>query len=124
MPSQMSKIVVVEDDASMGQAVERVLRAGGFAAAMFPSAEDALEADAPRTADCLVLDIHLPGMTGLELYRRLALRGGEPPVIFITAHDEPAVRKEAERMGARGYLPKPFSGRTLLDAVTQALGCH
>ena len=124
MPSEPPRIVVVEDDASMSQAIERILRAGGFEAAMFASAEAVLEADAAVAADCLVLDIHLPGMSGFELYRRLALAGNELPAIFITARDEPAVRDEAEGLGGAGsYLPKPFSGHDLLGAVTQALRC-
>jgi FixJ family two-component response regulator len=123
MPNEPPIIVVVEDDASMRQALERILQAGGFTAVSFASAEEALEADA--AADCLVLDIHLPGMSGFELYRRLALAGKELPAIFITARDEPAVREEAEKLGGAGsYLPKPFSGRDLLDAITQGLRCH
>src|SRR5262249_27427786 len=104
--------------------MERVLSAGGFAVVTFDSAEALIEADAARTADCLVLDVRLPGMSGFELYGRLAL-GGEPaPAIFITAHDEASTRSEAARVGAKGYLPKPFSGRTLLEAVNQAVRCH
>jgi FixJ family two-component response regulator len=122
MPSELPRIVVVEDDASMSQAIERIMRAGGFAADLFASAEAALESGAAAFAECLVLDIHLPGMSGFELYRRLALSGKEMPGIFITARDEPAAREEAESLGGAGsYLPKPFSGRDLLDAVTQAL---
>jgi FixJ family two-component response regulator len=125
MPSEPPTIVVVEDDASMSQAIERILQAGGFAPVLFVSAEAALEADAPAAADVLVLDIHLPGMSGLELYRQLALSGKDVPTIFITACDELAVREEAERLGGPGsYLPKPFSGRDLLDSITQALGSH
>jgi FixJ family two-component response regulator len=124
MLGAMPTIVVVEDDASMSQAMERILRVGGFAVVVFDSAEAALEAGAATTAGCLVLDIRLPGISGFELYRRLLLGGGQPPAIFITAHDEPAVREEAERMGASSYLVKPFSGRTLLDAVTQALAAR
>ena len=124
MPGEIPRIVVVEDDASMSQAIERILRVGGFASITFASAEAALEADAATTADCLVLDVHLPGMSGFELYRRLARCGEQVPAIFITAHDEPAVREEAERLRARSYLPKPFSGRALLDAVTLALRSH
>ena len=124
MPSEPPKIVVVEDDASMSQAIERVLRAGGFAAIQFASAEAALEAGAAE-ADGLVLDIHLPGMSGFELHRQLARSGKAVPAVFITARDEPAVRDEAERLAGAGcYLPKPFSGRDLLDAVTQALRPH
>jgi FixJ family two-component response regulator len=121
MPGVLPVIVVVEDDASMSQAIERILRAGGFTSVTFASAEVALDSDVATTASCLVIDIHLPGMSGFDLYRRLAMVDEEAPVIFITAHDEPAVREEVERMGACGYLPKPFSGRALLDAVTQAM---
>jgi FixJ family two-component response regulator len=122
MSVDMPRILVVEDDASMSRSIERVLRAGGFVAASFASAEAALEAEAAKAADCLVFDIHLPGMSGLELYRRLAQGGADVPAIFITAHDVPAVREMAEGMGGCGYLPKPFSGRALLEAVTRALG--
>jgi DNA-binding response OmpR family regulator len=122
MPSKRPKIVVVEDDASMGRAIERILLAGSFTPAIFASAEAALEDGAARTANCLVLDIHLPGMSGFELYRQLILAGKAGPVIFITARDEPATREEAVTLGGPGsYLPKPFSGRVLLDAVTEAL---
>jgi FixJ family two-component response regulator len=121
MPGEVPRIVVVEDDASMSQAIERILRLGGYMAVMFASAEAALEAGSVTTANCLVLDIKLPGMSGFDLYRTLMHSGGMPPTIFITAHDEPAVRDEAARMGAWSYLPKPFSGRTLLDAVSRAI---
>lgn len=122
MLEAMPRVIVVEDDASMSRAIKRILRIGGFAAVTFGSAEACLEADAATTADCLVLDIHLPGMSGVDLHRRLTQFGGGPPTIFITAHDEPALREEAERMGS--YLAKPFSGRMLLDAVIQALHSH
>ena len=117
----MPRIVVVEDDESMNQAIERILRASDFVAFTFDSAEAALEAGVATASDCLVLDISLPGMSGFDLYRRLASAGEQLPAIFITAHDEPAIREEAERMVARSYLPKPFSGRTLIDAVTRAI---
>jgi FixJ family two-component response regulator len=119
----MPRIVVVEDDESMSQAIERILRARGFVALTFASAEAAIEAGVATASDCLVLDISLPGMSGFDLYRRLVSAGEQLPAIFITAHDEPALRAEAERLGARGYFPKPFSGRTLLDAVTRATSC-
>jgi DNA-binding response OmpR family regulator len=119
MPDAMPQIVVVEDDASMSQAIERILRAGGFVARIFDTAEAALESDAASTADCLVLDIHLPGMSGFDLYRRLG--GKAPPVIFITARDDPGVRQEATDLGA-SFLPKPFSGHALLGALLQAIG--
>jgi FixJ family two-component response regulator len=117
----MPKVVVVEDDASMRQAIERILSAGGFAAVAFETAEAALAAGAPCAADCLVLDVRLPGMSGFDLYRRLAGSSPPAPAIFITAHDEPAVRELAGKLGASSYLAKPFSGRALLDAVSRAL---
>jgi FixJ family two-component response regulator len=120
----MPRIVVVEDDESMSQAIERVLRASGFVALTFASAEAALEAGVATASDCLVLDISLPGMSGFDLYRRLVSASVQLPAIFITAHDDPAIREEADRLGARSYLPKPFSGRTLLDAVTKATSCR
>ena len=121
MPGEVPRVIVVEDDESMSRAIERILRAGGFVTESFASAEAALEADAATTPDCLVLDISLPGMSGFDLYRRLAPAGEPLKAIFITAHDEPAVRREAERLDAGGYLPKPFSGRALLDAVIRAV---
>jgi FixJ family two-component response regulator len=124
VPGEIPTILVVEDDASMSQAIERILRAGGFEVALFASAEAALEADIARIADCLVLDIRLPGISGLELYRQLARCGSAVPVIFVTAHDEPALREEAQRLGAKGFLSKPFPGRMLLDAIAQALRSH
>ena len=125
MPSELPRIVVVEDDASMSQAIERVLLAGGFTPVLFASAEAALEAGAADAADGLVLDIHLPGISGFELYRQLVHSGKAIPVIFTTARDEPAARAEAESLGGAGsYLPKPFSGRDLIQAVTWALSCH
>jgi two-component system CheB/CheR fusion protein len=123
MPSPPLKIVVVEDHASVRKTIERILKAGGFAVIPFGSAEAALEADAAASADCLVLDISLPGMSGLELYRRLALHSKGMPTVFTTAGDDPAVREEAEKLAGVGrYLPKPFVGTDLLHAVTRALG--
>ena len=75
MPSKAPRIVVVEDDPSMSQAIERILRVGGFTPIVFDSAESALAADAVQAADCLVLDFHLPGMSGFELQERLATPG-------------------------------------------------
>jgi FixJ family two-component response regulator len=101
----MSKIVVVEDHPSVRKTIERILQAGGFTVALFDSAEAVLEANAAASAECLVLDVNLPGISGFELYRRLVLSSKEMPTIFITAGDEPAFREEAERLGGVGsYL--------------------
>jgi FixJ family two-component response regulator len=122
MTGQRRSIVIVEDDAGMSKAIGRLLRVAGFHAVVFPSAEALLETDAADSADCFVLDIHLPGLSGFELRRRLGALGHEAPVIFITAHDEASTRKEAERLGCRAYFRKPFNGHALLQAIRLVLG--
>ena len=115
-------IVVVEDDLAMREALERVLGAAGFSTAAFASGEALLDASAASGAACLVLDIHLPGLSGFELQRRLSETGFRRPVIFITAHDEPGSRVQAASLGAAAYLTKPFPGKELLQAVHAAVG--
>jgi len=118
-------IVLVEDDGSSRQAYQRVLSAAGFRAEAFASAESLLESGSASRAACLVLDIQLPGLSGLELRRRLARAGSvQPPVIFITGHDAAAAREQAEALGAAAYLTKPFAGRTLVEAVSRAVGAE
>jgi FixJ family two-component response regulator len=112
-------IVVVEDDAGMKKAIERLLRAAGFQSVSFASAEELLQTEAADYAACLVLDIHLPGISGLELGRLLTSRRARP-IIFITAQDEARLRYEAERLGCV-YFRKPFEGKALLEAIRQAI---
>lgn len=114
--------MIVEDDDGSRRAYERVITAAGFRAVAFASAEALLASDTTGRAACLVLDVNLPGLSGFAL-RRALLRSSteQPPVIFVTGHDNPAARDEAEGLGAAAYLPKPFAGRTLVDAVTQAV---
>jgi FixJ family two-component response regulator len=121
MPHPQS-IVVVEDDAGMKKAIERLLRAAGFHPVPFASAEELLQTEAADTAACLVLDIHLPGLSGLELGRLLAASGRPKPLIFITGQDEASLRDEALRLGCIDYFRKPFDGTALLEAIRQAIG--
>jgi len=116
MPDQHQSIVVVEDDAGMKKAIERLLRAAGFQSVSFASAEELLQTEAVDSAACLVLDIHLPGLSGLELGRVLIESGRAKPIIFITGQDEPSLRDEARRVGC-GYFRKPFEGKALLEAI-------
>lgn len=124
MPDQETgAIVVVEDDDGMRRAFERVLSAAGFNAVTFASAETLLHCHAADGAACIVLDIHLPGLSGFELRRELVrTSSGHPPVIFITGHDDRSAREQAAALGAAAFLPKPFAGRVLVEAVTRALG--
>jgi FixJ family two-component response regulator len=114
-------VVVVEDDAGMRDAIDRVLQATGFAVTGFASAEAALQDKVTREAHCLVLDIHLPGISGFDLYERLAETGSKPPVIFITARDDIRSKERSAQLGALDYLVKPFSGRALAAIVARAL---
>lgn len=116
-----ANIVVVEDDAGLNQALSRLLEAAGFSAAMFETAEALLAADAATTADCLVLDLHLPGMSGIQLYHRLEEISPPPPCIVITAHDDAATRKGIKGIGAAAVLIKPFKGQALVSAVRGVL---
>lgn len=114
-------IIVVDDDADMNQALERLLNAAGFEPTMFRSGEALLADGAATTADCFILDVHLPGISGFELQERIALCGAVAPVIFITAYADSAARERAREAGAAGFFSKPFSGQPLLAAIQQAL---
>ena len=114
-------VAIVEDDPGMRRGVERVLNLHGFEAEIFPSAEAFLGRDPDSRVACLVLDINLPGMSGLELRRRLTAAGSTLPVIFITAVDHDAVETAAIQAGCAAYLHKPFSAELLITAVTNAL---
>jgi len=120
MRERERNIVVVDDDAGMNQAIKRLLSAAGFRPITFRSAEALLESGAAGTAACLVLDVHLPGFSGFELHEQLRRGGANPPVIFVTAYDDPVSQAQARMAGARGYFTKPFSGPALLDAVADA----
>ena len=122
MPGRNLKIVIVEDDPSMRQAIERILHTAGHNAKWYESAEAVVDMETVMAADCLILDIELPGMSGLELYRTLTRSGLTTPAIFVTALEGQNMRDDAERRGAANYLTKPFSGRALLTAVAEATG--
>jgi FixJ family two-component response regulator len=116
-----SLVVVVEDDPGMRKALDRLLRVAGYQPSSFSSAEEFLDASAAQLAACLVFDIHLPGLSGFELRRRLSASGRETPVIFITAQDDEAARDEARQLKCSAYFRKPFEGSALLEAIRQAL---
>jgi FixJ family two-component response regulator len=115
------EIIVVDDDAGMSRAIERLLMTSGWKARSFPSAEEFLASDSVDNVGILILDIQLPGMSGLDLHKQLAAAGIRPPAIFITAHDHPFLREKAELAGAVAYFTKPFEGQLLIDAVRRHL---
>jgi FixJ family two-component response regulator len=110
-------IAIVEDDAGLHKAFERVLSAAGHMPTIFDSAEALLQAPEMEGIECYVLDVHLPGKSGIELARELSAAGSRVPIIFITAHDEPSVRAAVQRCGAAALLIKPFAGRKLLETL-------
>lgn len=114
-------IYVIEDDESVRQATARLLRSAGLPVEPFASAEAFLRSVSPAAHDCLLVDIHLPGVSGLELHRQLKQGGCRAPVIFITALDDDLKRSEASSAGAAGYFQKPFDDQALLDAIQFAL---
>jgi len=116
-----SLVSVVDDDESVRESLPDLLRACGFAAQAFASAEEFLASSAVEQTRCLVLDIAMPGMTGFDLQQELTLRRQEIPIVFITAFGDEAVRSRALAAGAVECLRKPFSETSLLDAVDTAL---
>ena len=121
MPPRHPLVVVVEDNADMNRAMDSMLQAAGFETAMFFSAESLLGAGVPADTACLVLDVHLPGVTGFELYDRLAATDPPRPVIFMTAYDEPAARAQSKEAGAVAYLTKPFPGKQLIETIDRVI---
>ena len=112
---------MVDDDDSFGRAIGRLLRAASLEPSVYSSAEAFLSDTTHALPDCMVLDIHLGGMSGLDLRRQLTALGKTTPVIFITAHDEPKIREEAEQIGCSAFLRKPVHGKLLLEAITRAV---
>ena len=121
MSAQLQTVVIVDDDASMKEAMERLLNAAGYQSFGFACAEDAMRSAESAVATCLVLDIHLPGWSGIELYERIATTR-RVPVVFITAYDDKETRDLSQQSGAAEFLVKPFEGRSLISAVQRAIG--
>jgi FixJ family two-component response regulator len=114
-------IFVIDDDPSMLRSIERLLKVHQFDVRAFESAEAALDNDDLSDAGCLVLDIDLGGMSGIELKRHLVRSGVFVPVIFITGKDSEIVRDAAMEVGCAAYFPKPFGAKQLMDAIEKAL---
>ena len=110
-------VAVVDDDEMVCQSFGRLLRAAGLQPITYPSAEACLADTKHPQFDCLVLDVQLDGMSGIELAQRLKADGGSPPFIFITAHDDPAARGEAEAAGCAAYFQKTDSGADVLETI-------
>jgi FixJ family two-component response regulator len=115
------QISIVDDDESMREAVKGLMKSWGYTAEAFSSAEEFLSSRrVPRTS-CLIADVMMPGMTGLELHRHLVAAGRTIPTILITAHPDDSVRERALQDGIIGYLSKPFSEDDLMACIRLSL---
>jgi FixJ family two-component response regulator len=122
--SKAQIVSIVDDDASVRVAMESLVKSQGLVAFAFESAEDFLRSPRVEDSGCLVTDVQMPGMSGLDLQDRLIARGSRIPIIFITAFPEATIRSRAEGNGALAFLEKPFSGKTIIELVRQALAAQ
>jgi FixJ family two-component response regulator len=119
--AEAAKISVIDDDDSMRRAIRALLESDGQSVEEFCSAEDFLGSDGFQDTACLILDIRLPGMSGLELQGHLIASGRHVPIIFVSAHGDGSARVRALEAGAVDFLQKPFSDRDLFRAISAAL---
>lgn len=119
--NQRPLVSIVDDDESVRDSIQSLLRSAGIRAEAYSSAEDLLDAGHLNDTACIVLDIRMPGMDGLQLQRRLANDGYPISVIFVTAHPDENVRRQALEAGALAFLRKPFDPNALLQIVQSAL---
>jgi FixJ family two-component response regulator len=120
--TKIAIIAIVEDDDPLRDALESILRAAGFLVDKFSSAESFLESADRQETSCLILDIRLPGMNGIELQQRLRDASFAVPIIFVTAHGDASIRDTVMRAGAAGFLTKPVRSETLLASIRAAMG--
>lgn len=116
-----TRIALVDDDPSIRRGVARMLELSGLEVTTFPSAEALIEQGVAEGFDCLVLDIHLPGLSGPDCYGGLRSRGAAPPAVFITAHDATETQDMLQRVAPATCLRKPFRSQQLLEAIRDAL---
>jgi FixJ family two-component response regulator len=111
----------VDDDEAIREALEMLLESAGFEVEVFASAQQLLGSSRLSEVACLIADVRMPGMTGLQLQHHLAATGPRIPIVFITAHGDDVARARALRAGAAAFLLKPFTEQALLDAVQAAI---
>ncbi len=122
--SKAQIVSIVDDDESVRVAVESLVRSLGFVAFVFECAEDFLRSPRVHDSVCLVTDVQMPGMSGLDLQDHLIAQGSRIPIIFITAFPEQTIRTRAEAGGALACLEKPFGGGIMIELVRQALAAR
>jgi FixJ family two-component response regulator len=121
MSTETEMISIVDDDESMRSAMKTLIESIGLSVEAFPSAKDFLNSGRAQLSACLILDLRMPGMSGLELQRRLTAGGCPLPIIFVTAHYSETERAKAMEAGAVGFLSKPFTEKDLFSAISLSL---
>ena len=119
--SEAPLAILIDDDAAVRDALEELLTSVGIASLLFSSAQEFLEAKLPDRPGCLVVDVRMPGLSGLDLQQLLASRGILTPIVFLTGHGDIAMSVQAMKAGAVDFLTKPVRDQTLLDAVSSAI---
>jgi FixJ family two-component response regulator len=114
-------IVIIDDDASVRSATGGLLRSLGYSVAMFASAHEFLRSNLIQQTSCVITDIRMPGLSGVELQDFLAAKGHKVPMIFMTAFPDRSTEKQVRSKGAHGFLTKPYQAESLIDCVTSAL---
>ena len=120
----MPSVAIVDDEEGIRKALSRLLRASGLDAESYANGQEFLDAAAEHRPDCVVLDLHMPGMSGLQVLRKLKALGQRLSIVVITAHDEPETREQCIDAGACAYLRKPLEDRLLLNAISAAMRAH
>lgn len=115
-------ITIIDDDESVRIATESLVRSLGFSARTFASAEDFLNSPLVGETACVITDVQMPGMSGVELQSHLRSKGDATPLIFITAFPEERIRRQVDAAGAVGFLAKPFDGHAMVECIDRALG--
>jgi FixJ family two-component response regulator len=121
MSRKGNTIAIIDDDESVRNALRRLVQSAGWKALTFATAEEFLQSAARPTPCCLILDVRLPGLSGLDLKNQLSAAGRTIPVVFITAYADEQVREQALQAGGIAFLSKPFEETALLDALTRAI---
>ena len=112
---------VVDDDESVSKALKRLMKSAGIKARSLSSAEDFLNQGCHNVPGCLILDVRMPGMNGLELQEKLVKSGSTMPIIFMSAHEDAPAREQAMKAGAIAFLKKPFEDQILIEKINSAL---
>jgi FixJ family two-component response regulator len=121
MPEPDPIVIVIDDDESFRRSTERLIRLSGFKVQSFRAATEFLKAERPNAPACIVLDVRMPGLSGLDLQKELARTGIEIPIIFITGHGDIPMSVQAMKAGAVEFLTKPFREQDLVDAIEEAI---